>query len=160
GTIAYMQRDAPLITADSVGTMSNMLSIVGALIGGTLFLVQFRRQRSAARQDQLFGGYIQRAADIERRLSALELSATPDRPALIGLQREVLQLKSEALERFAAGELGSQTALSQLLEPLNMTRDQIGDLLLHVRETLEDRAAEQGRSEQALWRDAAKGSAE
>ena len=90
-------------------------------------------------------------------MAALELSATLDLPTLIGLQREVLELKTEALERFAAGDLGSQTALSQLLEPLNMTRDQIGDLLLHVRETLEDRAAEQGRSEQALWRDAAAG---
>jgi len=89
-----------------------------------------------------------------------ELSATLDLPKLIALQREVLQLKTEALERFAAGDLGSQTALSQLLEPLNSTRDQIGDLLLHVRETLEDRAAEQGRSEQAVWQDAAKGAPE
>jgi len=51
-------------------------------------------------------------------------------------------------------------ALSQLLEPLNTTRDQIGSLLLHVRENLEDKAAEQGRSEQAVWRDAAKGAQE
>jgi TRAP-type uncharacterized transport system substrate-binding protein len=160
GTIAYMRRDDPLLTADSVDTMSNMLSIIGAVVGGSLFLFQWRRQRETGRRDDLFGSYVQRAADIERRLAALELSATLDLPRLIELQREVLQVKTEALERFASGELGSQTALFQLLEPLNTTRDQIGDLLLHVRQTLEDRAAEEGRSEQAVWRDAAKGTRE
>ncbi|HWP65530.1 MAG TPA: TAXI family TRAP transporter solute-binding subunit [Candidatus Limnocylindria bacterium] len=160
GTVAYTRRNDPILTADSVDTMNNMLSIVGALVGGGLFLYQWRRQRIAARRDEVFGSYLQRAADIERRLAALELSATLDLPKLIALQRDVLQLKAEALERFAAGDVGSQSALSQLLAPLNTTRDQIATLLLHVRGTLEDRAAEQGRSEQAVWHNAAKGSHE
>lgn len=160
GTIAYRQRDDPLLTADSVNTMNNALGVAGALVGATIFLLQWRRQRTTSRRDELFGAYVQRAADIERRLAALELSATLDLPTLIGLQREVLEVKTEALERFAAGELGSQTALYELLAPLNTTRDQIGNLLLHVRENLAERAAEEGRSEQAIWRDAAKGTPE
>jgi TRAP-type uncharacterized transport system substrate-binding protein len=156
GTAAYVQRNQPLITSDSVDTMSNLLSILGAVVGGSLFLFQWRRQRTAAKHDEVFGSYLSRAADIERRLAALELRATLDLPQLITLQRQVLEVKTEALERFAAGELGSQTSLSQLLAPLNATREHIGDLLLHVREDVADRAAAEGRSEQAAWREAAK----
>lgn len=156
GTRAYTKRNDPLITADSVDTMNNLLGIVGALLGGSLFLYQWRRQQMAARRDELFGSYVARAADIERHLAALELRASLDLPQLIALQRQVLELKTEALERFAAGELGSQTSLSQLLAPLNATREHIGDLLLHVREDITGRAAAEGRSEQAAWHEATK----
>jgi len=155
GTREYLQRDQPLITNDSAGKLSDVLSIVGALIGGTLFLLQWRRQRISSRREHLFASYIQRAIDIERRLAALELSATLELPVLIALQKELLQLKNEALEAFAAGRLGDVTALSDLIAPFDSTREHIGDLLLHVRETLEERAEAEGRSDQAVWRDAA-----
>lgn len=156
GTVAYLQRDQPLITADSVGTMSNFLSILGALVGGALFLFQWRRQRTAARREELFGSYVMRVAAIERRVAALELAATLDLQQLIALQHEVLQVKTEALERFADGDLGGQTMLSDLLAPIDGARDHIGELLLHVRENLETKAEAEGRSEQAVWREAAK----
>jgi hypothetical protein len=156
GTHAYTRRNDPLITADSVGTMNNVLGILGALLGASLFLYQWRRQRVASLRDEVFGAYVARAADIERHLAALELRATLDLPQLIALQRQVLELKTEALERFAAGDLGSQASLSQLLAPLNATREHIGDLLLHVREDITGRAAAEGRSEQAAWQEAAK----
>jgi hypothetical protein len=156
GTLAYMQRNQPLITADSVDKMSNLLSIVGAMVGGSLFLFQWRRQRVASQRDELFGSYILRVASIERRVASLELAATLDLQQLIVLQREVLEVKTEALERFAAGDLGSQTALSDLLAPLDGARDHIGELLLHVRDSLETKAESEGRSEQAVWREAAR----
>jgi hypothetical protein len=74
--------------------------------------------------------------------------------ALIVLQRDLLQLKSEALERFTGGELGGET-LSELLVPVNAARDHVGELLLHVRENLEARAETQGRPAEALWVEAA-----
>jgi TRAP-type uncharacterized transport system substrate-binding protein len=155
GTVAYLKRNQPLVTSDSVDKMSNLLSILGAVIGGALFLFQWRRQRAAAQRDELFGSYIVRVAAIERRVATLELAATLDLHQLIELQREVLQVKTEALERFAAGDLGSQTALSDLLAPLDGARDHIGELILHVRDTLETKAESEGRSEQAVWREAA-----
>ena len=87
-------------------------------------------------------------------MTALELSATLELEPLIELQREVLTLKTDALDEYAAGELGGQEALSSLLVPLNATRDHIGDLILHVRDVVEERAQAEGRSATAVWTDA------
>jgi hypothetical protein len=44
--------------------------------------------------------------------------------------------------------------LSDLLTPLNATRDHIADLILHVRGTLETRTEAEGRSVESLWAEA------
>jgi signal transduction histidine kinase len=119
-----------------------------------LFLWQWRRRRDAAAHDEAFGAYLLRVVDVERRGAGLELADTLDLEALAALQREVLELKQEALERFAAGDLGDQAALSDLLTPLNAARDHVADLMLHVRGTLESRAKTEGRSAGALWAEA------
>jgi len=62
------------------------------------------------------------------------------------------------LTRFTAGELGDQVTLTDLLSPLNSARDHVGDLLLHVRENLEQQALEQGRTAEAVWKEAIEGS--
>ena len=57
---------------------------------------------------------------------------------MISLQRDLLQLQSEALERFAAAGLGNPATLSDLLAPVNAARNHVGDLLLHLREDIEE----------------------
>jgi TRAP-type uncharacterized transport system substrate-binding protein len=154
GTLAYMRRDKPVITDDAVDTLSNSLSILGALLGGSVFLWQWWRQRRQARRDEVFGSYMLQVADIERRTAELELAATLELPPLAALQRELLELNTRALERFAAGELGDQATLSDLLMPINAAREHIGQLVLHLRDTLEDEAQARGRSLQAVWAEA------
>ncbi len=154
GTIAYLRRSQPFVTSERVGGMSSALSVIGSLVGSGLFFRQWRRQRAAARRDEVFGSYIFRTAAVERRVTALELAATLDAASLIELQQELLRIKTEALDRFAAGELGDHTTLSNLLEPLDTARGHIGELLLHVRENIEERAEAEGRTEQALWTEA------
>ena len=141
GTIAFMQRDKPYITNDLVGTLSGVLSVVGALVGGVLFLWQWWRQRVQAVRDETLKAYLLRIADVERRMAALELGTTLHLEPLASLQREVLQVKSEALDRFLSGDLGSQVALADLLMPLNAVRDHVGDLMLHVRESTGEQLA-------------------
>ncbi|HEY8155465.1 MAG TPA: hypothetical protein VII72_15170 [Myxococcota bacterium] len=154
GTIAFKRRDQPVITPDSVADLSNSLSVLGALVGGSIFLWSAWQQRRRARTDQLFGAYIRRVAEVERKAVEIELTASLELEPLIALQRDLLQLQSEALERFAAGDLGGQSALSDLLAPVNAARDHVGDLLLHVRENIEERAASEGRTPGALWLEA------
>jgi TRAP-type uncharacterized transport system substrate-binding protein len=151
GTLQYLRRGQPYITQDTVDTLSSSFSVVGALAGGLLFLWQWWRQRQQAERDEKFGSHLLRMADVERRMTALELSATLELEPLVELQRELLTLKSNALDEYAAGELGGQAALSSLLEPLNATRDHIGDLILHVRGLLEEQAQAEGRSATAVW---------
>jgi hypothetical protein len=154
GTLAYRKRGESLITNQSVDELSNTLSILGALIGGGFFVLQWRRERKRSWQDETFASCILQVANVERRVAALELGATLELEPLVMLERELLQLKSEALERFASGELGDHTALSALLTPLNAARAHVGDLILYVRDNLEERAETEGRKAQTLWTEA------
>jgi len=95
-----------------------------------------------------------RVADVARKAVELELAASIELAPLMALQRDLLQLQGEALERFAAGELGSRATLSDLLAPLNAAREHVGDLLLHVRENIEEMADSEGRPRRALWLEA------
>lgn len=154
GTLAYRKRGDSLITNQTVDELSNTLSILGALLGGGFFVRQWQRERARSRRDETFASCILRVANVERRVAELELGATLELEPLAALERDLLQLKSEALERFAAGELGDHTALGSLLTPLNAARAHIGDLILHVRDNLEERAETEGRTAQTLWAEA------
>ncbi len=151
----FAARDRPLLSARDADQLNNTLGIAGALLGAGLFLWQGWRQRRSRLRERVFAGYVLRTAEIERRIVALELSASIELEPLIALQRELLQLKGEALERFAAGELGDERMLSDLLAPLDAARDHAGGLLLHVRENLEERAQAQGRAAGTVWREEA-----
>ncbi len=154
GTLEYLDRDKPYLRQETLADLLKLQTLIGSLATGVLFLWQWRRRRHAAARDETFGTYLLRIVDVERRVAALELADTLDLEALAAVQREVLELKQEALERFAAGDLGDQAALSDLLTPLNAARDHIADLILHVRGTLESRAKTEGRSAEALWAEA------
>ncbi len=155
GTTAFLSRHRPWISGGDVDRLANTLSVVGALVGGGLFLWQSLRQRVSARRDELFGRYQLQIAALEGRVVELELAAKLTLEPLITLQRDLLKLKSEALARYAAGELGNQAALTDLLVPLNAARDHVASLLLHVRDNLEEQAESQGRSTQDVWEEAA-----
>ena len=154
GTRDFLARYEPLVTGEKIDELNNSLSIVGAVAGSLLFFWQWRRQRRQEALDEAVGHYLLRVAGIERRMATLELSATLELEPLAALRREAIELKSEVLERFTAGELGGYTTISGLLVPINAARDQIGELILHVRENLEQRADAEGRSAGALWSEA------
>ncbi|MCI0429444.1 MAG: hypothetical protein L0210_02725 [Rhodospirillales bacterium] len=154
GTIAFANRDKSIITADSISEFANTLSVLGAIVGASIFLGRAWRQRRQARTDDLFGAYMLRVAEVERKAVELELSASMALGPVISLQSDLLQLQSEALERYAAGELGSQATLSDLLAPVNAARNHVGDLLLHLREDIEETAQAEGRTAGAVWAEA------
>jgi len=154
GTRAFLRRERPFLTDETMGTLNDSLGVIGALVGGSLFLWQWWRQRVLATRDQTFGTYILRVADIERRTAALELAAELELEPLAEMQRELLELKREALDRFADGDLGDQAALTDLLNPINSARDHIGSLILHIRDTIEDQAESEGRTATEVWEEA------
>jgi TRAP-type uncharacterized transport system substrate-binding protein len=154
GTLEFEKRGQPIVTADNVDEFSNTLSVLGALAGGSIALWSAWQQRRRARTDQLFGEFIRRVAEVERKAVEIELTSSQELQPLIALQRDLLQLQSEALERFKAGDLGGQAALTDLLAPVNAAREHVGDLLLHVRENVEERAQAEGRSPGAVWLEA------
>jgi TRAP-type uncharacterized transport system substrate-binding protein len=141
GTDAFLARRDPAITHELFDELSNSLSILGALFGAGAFMVQGWRQRRRAQRDEIIASQLMRVAALERRIVEIELSAEMDLDTLMAVQRELLQLKSDALAAFTSGELGDQATLSSILDPVNAARDHVGELLLHVRQNLERAAA-------------------
>jgi hypothetical protein len=106
------------------------------------------------RQDRGFEAYIIKVADIERRGAIQELSAELDLPALVDLRRELVRVKQEALEKFAAGELEGEALMSGFLTHASDTSNYLTRLILHQRDNLEDAAHVQGRTAESLWDEA------
>jgi TRAP-type uncharacterized transport system substrate-binding protein len=154
GARSYFERERPFLTGSEIDELNNSLSIVGALAGSAIFLWQWRRQRARQLLDQAIGAYLLRLTELERRVATLELSATLELEPLAELGRAVLELKRDALEGFASGELGGHATIAELLAPINSLRDQVAGLLLHVRENIEEQAEAEGRSARALWSEA------
>jgi len=155
GTREYLSGNAPAITASAIDAAANVLSVGGAVLGSGFFLWQVWHQRSRRVREETFEAYLVKVAAIERRAGELEMAAELDLEALIALQREILRLKSEALERFSAGELEGRELISGFLTHVNDVRDSLARLMLHVRKGLEQQAEVEGRSAGAVWKEEA-----
>jgi TRAP-type uncharacterized transport system substrate-binding protein len=154
GTTAYLRRNQPLIAGDFVDMAEKWFSMVGVTAGGAVCLWQWLRRRARLRQDRGFEAYIIKVADIERRAADQELSAELDLPALLNLRRELVRLKQEALEKFAAGELEGEALMSGFLAHVSDTSSYLTRLILHQRDNLEDAARIQGRTPEDMWDEA------
>ena len=157
GTAAFLERGEPLLSAGDVDELNNTLGVAGALVGSGLFLWQALRQARSARRARLVAEHMLRVAGIEQRLVELELGSELALDDLSALQRELLELKREALDRFARGEIDGHRTLAELLAPVDGARDQVAGLLLHVREQVAERAAAEGRPVAAVWNEQAAG---
>jgi len=157
GTAAFLARGEPLLSAGDVDKLNNTLGVAGALAGSGLFLWQALRQARSARRARLVAEHMLRVAGIEQRLVELELGSELALDDLSALQRELLELKREALGRFARGELDDHRTLAELLAPVDGARDHVAALLLHVREQVAERAAAEGRPVAAVWNEQAAG---
>jgi uncharacterized protein len=158
--IAFLARNEPAVTHETVDELSNTLSVLGALVGGGAFLLQGWRQRRRAARDAMIARYLLRVAEAERRIVETELAADLAVEPLMKLQRELLELKSEALGWFTSGAIAEPEALSDLLAPVNAARAHVGDLLLHAREAIEEQPAAERRTAREAWTDAAEHAAD
>jgi hypothetical protein len=155
GTLLFLDRNAPAITNEAVGDLSNTVSILGALFGGGAFLVQGYRQRRRAKRDEIIAAHLLRVVELERRVVEIELASSMDLDELIAIQRELLQLKGETLDRFTSGDIDGRSTLNDLLMPIRALRDHVSEMLLHMRDSLEEQARAGGRTAGAVWDEAA-----
>ena len=151
GTLAYRNRIKPLFFGDAVDFMEKGTSLLGAILGGSFFLWQWYRQRVRRRRDIGFESYILKVAEVERCALQYELGAKLDLKELIRLQAELSHLKSEALQRFARGELEGEELLSGFVTHVNDARNYLTRLILHQRENLEQEAIAQRRAPEVVW---------
>ena len=154
GTNEYLRRNAPLIAGDVIDQVEKQVSILGVVAGGLFCLSQWLRRRYRWRRERSFEAYILQVAQVERRALTLSRAPTLDLAALLQLQDDLTQIKGEALQRFADGELHGEELMSGFLAHTSDARDFLVRLILHERENLEDRALAQRRPAEALWKEA------
>ena len=151
GTLHYAEHNKPLIAGDVLDLLEKEVSIGAAVLGGLFCLWQWLRARFRRVRDMSFETYILRVVELERQTLELEAAPVMDLSRLLAIQRELGQLKTEALERFASGELGGEELMSGFLTQVNDVRALLTRLILHERDNLENMAQLQGRSPEALW---------
>lgn|GEM_PF-441535 len=151
GTLLYLERNKPLIAGDAIDFLEKGTSLIGALIGGLFFLWQWWKQRYRRKQELGFEAYMLKVTAIERQALELELGAMLDLKELLRLQAALSELKSEALEKFAEGELEGEELISGFVSHVNDARTYLTRLILHERESLEKQARHEKKSPQVLW---------
>ncbi len=151
GSILYRQRNKPLIAGDAIDYWEKVLAIAATLAGGTFFLVQWYLRWSQRKREASFAMYIRRVLAIENAAMQTELSAKLDLPELIRLQRELAELKADAVSKFASGELEGEGLVHGFLALVNDARNQLTRLILHERENIEEQAAKQHTDANRIW---------
>lgn len=151
GAEQYRQRNKPLIAGDAIDYWEKVLAITATLAGGTFFMFQWYLGRSRRNREASFAKYMERVLAIESAAMKTELSAQLDLRTLIRLQRELAEIKSEAVQKFAAGELEGEGLVHGFLDLVNDARNQLTRLILHQRDNIEVQASQEHRDAGSIW---------
>lgn len=151
GSLQYRTRNKPLIAGDAIDYWEKVLAIAATLAGGTFFMAQWYIRWSRRKREANFASYMERVIAIENAAMQTELSAKLDLGQLIRLQRELADLKSETVRKFASGELEGEGLIHSFLALVNDARNQLTRLILHQRDNIEVQAAEQRVDAGKLW---------
>lgn len=154
GTITFREHNKPLLINDAIDLMEKGTSLTGGLLGGVFFLWQWYRHRLRRRRELGFEMYLLKVAELEEEAMNVELRPMLDLKELARIQVRLNRLKTEALERFAAGELEGEELISGFITHVNNARDYVTRLILHERDNIEQRAGEVQRTAESLWTEA------
>lgn len=152
GVEQYRNRNKVLIASDVIDYMENLLAIVATVLGAMFFLYQWYAEHRRSEREGRFAEFMTRVIAIEQSALNTEVSSKLDLGNLIRMQRELANLKAEAVRGFAAGEWHGTHMLNGLLALINDTREQLTRLILHERENIEKSAEAQQVDLDALWR--------
>ncbi|MCU0707877.1 MAG: hypothetical protein MUF23_06265 [Pirellula sp.] len=157
GVDGYRNRNKVLIASDVVNYLENVLAIAATVTGALFFLYQWYAEHRRSQRESRFAEFMTRVIAIEQSALNTEVASKLDLANLIRLQRELADLKADAVQGFAAGEWQGTNMLNGLLALINDTREQITRLILHERENIEQSAASRQMDPDVLWRAEAMG---
>jgi hypothetical protein len=129
GTRLYQRRNAPLLSGDVADAARKAFAIFAAGVSGLFVLWQWRKMSGQFRKDGGFNHYIHQVARIEEQAAAMERAGTADGPQLVALRERLARLKTEALDRFAEGELTGKDLLAGFLVQVNDARNYLTGLI-------------------------------
>ena len=129
GTLSYLDRDKPILSAELVGLAANTVAIAVPTLGAVLCFWQWLRTRAQARNQANFETYLQKITDLEMAAMELETNRTDDVEAVTQLRLDLGRLKAEVVQLFCRDELTDADLMSNFLIQLNDTRTYISSLL-------------------------------
>ncbi len=151
GAESYRARNKPLIAGDAIDYWEKVIAITATLVGGTFFIAQWYLSWSRRRREASFASYMERVLSIEHASMQTELSAELDLAELIKLQRDLAEIKSDAMRKFSAGQLEGEGMIHGFLALANDARNQLTRLILHQRENIEQQAMQQHVEANQIW---------
>jgi TRAP transporter TAXI family solute receptor len=153
GSQHYRQRNRPLIAGEIIDYWEKVIAITATVMGGTFFMVQWYMRWSRRKQEASFASYMERVLTIEQTSMHTELSDSLDLATLVQLQRELAEIKTEAIRKFASGDLEGEGMVNGFLALVNDSRNQLTRLILHERENIEEQAAQLEIDAKQIWKE-------
>jgi TRAP-type uncharacterized transport system substrate-binding protein len=129
GTRLYQKRKAPLLSGDVADAARKGFTIFAAAVSGLFVLWQWRKQSGQFRKDSGFNDYIHQVTRIEEQAGEMERAGSATVPSLVALRDRLVRLKTEALDRFAEGDLTGKDLLAGFLAHANDARDYLTRLI-------------------------------
>jgi TRAP-type uncharacterized transport system substrate-binding protein len=146
GTLLYQERNSPPLSGPMMDSAHKAFAILAAAVSGLFVLWQWAKMRSQFTRDKGFSKYIEGVTRIEEQAGLVEFGRSLRREQLLDLRGQLARLKTEALDRFTAGELAGHELLSGFLVQVNHTSDFLTQILLRHEEALKNPAAEEEQS--------------
>lgn len=154
GTQLYLQRNKPIIAGDLLDYWEKSVSIGAAVAGGLFFIWQWLNRRYQRERDLSFAAYVRKVNELEREARKLERTSHIPLRELMLIQRQIAQLKREAVDKFADGKLAGEELFSSFLAVVNDARDYVTRLIIHERDNLEREARRREKPFAELWTEA------
>ncbi len=153
GAKNFSAHHRPLIAGAFVELTANGLAIVGSVLGGTFFLIQWLRSRRQNKNEVEFRNYLTAVLEVERQLLDCDLHASVPVGRLVKLHQRLVELKQEVANRFFSGELEGQRLMLGFMTLANDVRNHIARLIMHERDNVEEIASQADQNIETLWTD-------
>jgi len=136
GTREFLRRNDPLITAEAIDNLESLRSFFVSLAVAFFLLWRWQRQRS----QRGFEEYIAEVSRLEAQALSIDSRYAIDLNAILAIRQRLSELKIEAMDKFAAGELRGEELMASFLTHVSDLRHYLNDMILHERTRLEKAA--------------------
>lgn len=141
GARSFLEREKPIITSEVIDNIESMRSFIVSTAIALFLLWQWYTRR----QSLGFEAFIDEVTRIEREALEVEKRAELDLVELMRIRRRLSEIKNDALEKFARGELKGEELMSSFLTHVTDVRNYLNALILHARDRIE-KAASRGET--------------
>jgi TRAP-type uncharacterized transport system substrate-binding protein len=137
GTRLYLQNNQPLVSKDMMEVFQKSAAILAATASALFVFWQWQRLRNESSRLNEFKRYFHRVNRFEEKARQVGAAGHKDLSNVLALQDQLVHLKTEALDRFTAGDLEGKELLGAFVTHVQGVYDHLSRLI----------AADRGRAE-------------